>query len=101
MLKREESKVDSFANQISDLEAQGADLAEEIFYLRSKLDLPPTELDLTNFKKVKAVELERFKSLNHTLQTEIDKMEEERLDLKSQLRLRALEVRIDFDGFLI
>ena len=100
-MKREESKVDSYANQISDLEAQGADLAEEIFYLRSKLDLPPTELDLSNFKKVKAVELERFKSLNHTLQIEIDKMEEERLDLKSQLRLRALEVRILFEEFLI
>lgn len=91
-LKKEENKVDAFAKQLSDLEAQGSDLAEENFYLRSKLDLPPTDLDLSNFKKVKAVELEKLKSLNFTLQSEIDKMEEERLALKSQLRLRALEV---------
>ena len=96
-LKKEENKVDAFAKQLSDLEAQGSDLAEENFYLRSKLDLPPTDLDLSNFKKVKAVELEKLKSLNFTLQSEIDKMEEERLALKSQLRLRALEVSLFYN----
>ena len=75
-------------------------MAEENFLLRSKLDLPPTQLDLSNFKRVKAVELERIKSLNFTLQNEIDKMEEERLDLKSQLRLRALEVQMQYLGYL-
>lgn len=90
-VKMVDEKSANLVQQITDLEAQGSDLAEENFILRSKLELPPTDIDVSNFKRLKAVELEKVKSLNFTLQGEIDRLEEERLSLKSQLRLRALE----------
>ncbi len=90
-LRHEDDKAAKLTQEITHLESQGADFAEENFYLRAKLDLPPTEIDISNFKRVKAVELEQTKALNHTLQGEIDHLEEERLQLKSQLRLRALD----------
>ena len=52
-----EARINSLTEKINDLESQGADLAEDNFALREKLGLPATELDLGNFKQVKAIEL--------------------------------------------
>ena len=52
-----EARINSLTEKINDLESQGADLAEDNFALREKLGLPATELDLSNFKQVKAIEL--------------------------------------------
>jgi centrosomal protein CEP290 len=60
-LKGKDRKVDERINlltvKINDLESQGAELAEDNFALREKLGLPASDLDLTNFKLVKAVQL--------------------------------------------
>ncbi|KAJ3315578.1 hypothetical protein HDV04_001992 [Boothiomyces sp. JEL0838] len=72
-----EKEIIGYTAKISDFEAQ--------------LGLGESKLDFTNFKKLKVVELEKTKALVLTLQQEIDKLEEERLQFKSKLRLQAME----------
>lgn len=74
-------------------------MAEEIILLRSKLDMDFTDLDLENFKNSKLIELvrmflikEQSKSLIITLKDEIEKLENERIELKSKMRLNAMNV---------
>ncbi|KAJ3256947.1 hypothetical protein HK103_005065 [Boothiomyces macroporosus] len=86
-----EKEIIGYTAKISDFEAQCSDLIEENYGLRSQLGLGESKLDFTNFKKLKVVELEKTKALVLTLQQEIDKLEEERLQFKSKLRLQAME----------
>ena len=81
-----EKHVAEYVERIADLESQGADLAEENIALRDKLQIPFTSLNLSNFKNSKLIELEKTKVLVFTLQNEIEKLEEERIELKSKLR---------------
>jgi hypothetical protein len=67
--------------------------------MRSKLDMDFTDLDLENFKNSKLIELvriflikEQSKSLIITLKDEIEKLENERIELKSKMRLNAMNV---------
>jgi chromosome segregation ATPase len=87
----QEKQLEELTTNINDLEAQGEDLVEENCALRSQLGLEFTKIDLSNFKNLKMVELEKAKSLILTLKAEIDKLEEERILLKSRVRLQALE----------
>lgn len=79
------------AKSVSDFQMQASDLAEENVVLRQKLGMQPTQLDISNLKISQVTELEKAKSLNVTLRSEIDGLEEERLDLKKKLRLHAME----------
>jgi chromosome segregation ATPase len=87
----QEKQIEEMTTNINDLEAQGEDLVEENCALRGQLGLEFTKIDLSNFKNSKMVELEKAKSLILTLKAEIDKLEEERIALKSKVRLQALE----------
>nr|KAJ3422939.1 hypothetical protein HK105_005441 [Polyrhizophydium stewartii] len=85
-------EVDEHVQRINDLQAQNGDLAEENEELRIQLGLgQDTPIDLTNIRNTRAVELERSKSLNIRLHDEIEKLEEERLELKAALRFHAIE----------
>ena len=86
-----EKQCHEYIKKVSDLEFQAADLAEEVVALREKLGLPFTEIDISNFKNIKLVELEQTKSLVKTLQDEIEKLEEERIELKSKLRFNTMK----------
>ncbi|KAJ1345213.1 hypothetical protein BSLG_000727 [Batrachochytrium salamandrivorans] len=81
-----------YVRQINNLEAHTGDLIEENQELRSRLGIKKdTSIDLSNLQHVKALEAEKSKSLNIRLREEIDRLEEERLQLKAALRLQALE----------
>lgn len=86
-----EKQLDEYSKTINDLEMQNADFIEENAALRGELGKEFTSLDVSNFKKLKIVELEQSKSLILTLKGEIDKLEEERIALKAKLRLKALD----------
>lgn len=67
-------------------------MLEENEEFRHRLGLTSkTSIDLSNIRHLRSIELEQTKSLNETLKTEIDKLESERLELKSQMRVHSLE----------
>jgi hypothetical protein len=67
-------------------------MLEENEELRHRLGITDkTPIDLSNIRHLRSVELEQTKSLNSTLQTEIEKLEVERLDLKAKMRVYSLE----------
>ncbi|KAJ3336777.1 hypothetical protein HDU93_002170 [Gonapodya sp. JEL0774] len=69
------------------------DLAEECDVLRGRLGMPEVDKSLTDGSRMRHyAELEELRTVNVTLRKEIDALEEERLKLKSELRLRAVEV---------
>ena len=87
-----EREIAEHVVKLNDLEAQASDLAEENAEFRRQLGLDPsTKIDLTNLKKLKIVELEQAQSLIITLKKEIESLEEERIQLKSSLRMQAME----------
>ena len=86
-----EKQCHEYIKKVSDLECQAADLAEEVVALRERLGLPFTGIDISNFKNIKLVELEQTKSLVKTLQDEIEKLEEERIELKNKLRFNTMK----------
>jgi chromosome segregation ATPase len=93
-LKIDDREIRRLAQKVTDLESQSSDLAEENLVLREKLGLASSDIDTSNLKVGHAVELERLESLNATLQSEIEKLEEERIQLKKRVRLQAMEVRL-------
>ncbi|TPX47954.1 hypothetical protein SeMB42_g03165 [Synchytrium endobioticum] len=88
-----DKEVLELTNRINDYDAQVSDFLEENSELRRRLGIDEkTDIDVSNLSaKNHLVELEQVKALNQTLHNEIDRLEEERVLLKSQLRMRALE----------
>ncbi|CAH1800117.1 unnamed protein product [Owenia fusiformis] len=66
------------------------DLEEENESYRAKLGLDPKEpVDLTEFRKVKAIQQQKDRALNGVLQKEVERLEEERIELKNRIRKLA------------
>ncbi|KAJ3076959.1 hypothetical protein HDU98_010253 [Podochytrium sp. JEL0797] len=86
-----DKEIATLTKRINDFEQQASDFLEENEELRSRLGIKTgTKIDLSNVQAIKAVELERAKGLTIALQKEVDSLEQERLKLKEQLRLQAL-----------
>ncbi|KNC97427.1 uncharacterized protein SPPG_09464 [Spizellomyces punctatus DAOM BR117] len=82
----------SRTQQINEWERRLGDLIDENQELRRLLGMDEkSSVDVTNVKHIRTVELEKARALNEQLQQEIDRLEEERLQLKASLRLRAME----------
>ncbi|KAK6098993.1 40S ribosomal protein S26 [Batrachochytrium dendrobatidis] len=78
--------------QINHLESQMGDAIEENQELRARLGMDKnSRFDIDAYRKSKTVEAEKSNALNIHLRQEIDRLEEERLQLKSGLRFQALE----------
>ncbi|KAI9202124.1 uncharacterized protein BJ171DRAFT_515759 [Polychytrium aggregatum] len=87
-----DKEIADLTSKVNDLTAQAEDFYEENQQLRARLGTKEkTKIDVSNLKLEKDIELEQTRALNSTLQNEISRLEEERLALKSQLRLQALE----------
>lgn len=92
-LKIDDREIRRLTKKVNDLEAQAGDLAEENIVLRDQLGINENSpIDTTNLKVGHAIEIERLKSLNSTLTSEIEKLEEQRIDLLKKIRLQAMEV---------
>lgn len=66
------------------------DIEEENEELRFKLGMDPRDpLDLTEFRKNKELRKEEEKALNFILQKEVERLEDERIELKKKIRKLA------------
>ncbi|CAC5417989.1 unnamed protein product [Mytilus coruscus] len=83
-------QIEELTQVINKIEMKFNDLEEENEDLRYRLGLDPREpIDLTEFKANKSKRKEEEKALNFILQREIEKLEDERIDLKKKMRKMA------------
>ena len=93
-----EKHINEHIKTISDLDQKSGALVDENIVLRSKLGQPLSQVDISNFKNSKLVELEQIKILVGTLQNEIEKLEDERIELKTKLRFNSLHSKVDTES---
>ncbi|XP_075130641.1 centrosomal protein of 290 kDa [Leptodactylus fuscus] len=91
-LKIRDREIQTFTTDINKLELKINDILDENEDLRERLGLDPkTVIDLTEFKNVKALKQQQYRSENQVLLKEIEQLEEERIELKKQVRKLAHE----------
>ncbi|ORX42993.1 hypothetical protein BCR36DRAFT_586919 [Piromyces finnis] len=91
-VKLRDKNIIEQTEKINKLEKELDTFFEENDILRREMGLPEGKvINPSSSLMKKNLELEKLRSMNAALQDEIDKMEEERLSLKAQLRLNAVE----------
>uniref|UniRef100_A0A670YE84 Centrosomal protein 290 n=1 Tax=Pseudonaja textilis TaxID=8673 RepID=A0A670YE84_PSETE len=91
-LKIRNNEIETLIKEVNKLEFKINDLLDENEDLREKLGLDPqTMIDLTELKNSKALKQQQYKAENQVLLKEIERLEEERVTLKQQIRKLAQE----------
>ncbi|KAG9490439.1 hypothetical protein GDO78_006008 [Eleutherodactylus coqui] len=91
-LKIRDREIETFTTDINKLELKINDILDENEDLRERLGLDPkTVIDLTDFRNVKALKQQQYRAENQVLLKEIERLEEERVELKKQVRKLAQE----------
>ncbi|KAJ3022309.1 hypothetical protein HKX48_006496 [Thoreauomyces humboldtii] len=91
-LRAKEKEILTRTQQLNVLERQVGEFVDENTALRQRLGIKEaSKIDVSNIQDILSVELEKSKALTSRLRTEIDGLEEERLQMKSTMRLHALE----------
>ncbi|KAG8439537.1 hypothetical protein GDO86_005659 [Hymenochirus boettgeri] len=91
-IKVKDQEIESLIKDINKLGIKTNDILDENEELKERLGLDPkTMIDLTEFKNIKALKHQQYRAENQILLKEIERLEEERIQLKQQIRKLAQE----------
>ncbi|XP_075712918.1 centrosomal protein of 290 kDa [Rhinoderma darwinii] len=91
-LKIRDREIETLTTDINKLELKVNEVLDENEDFRERLGLDPkTVIDLTEYKNVKALKQQQYRAENQVLLKEIERLEEERVELKKQVRKLAQE----------
>ncbi|NWY65941.1 CE290 protein, partial [Erithacus rubecula] len=91
-VKIREHEIESLIKEVNKLELKINDFLDENEELRERLGLEPKiMIDLNDFRNSKALKQQQFRAENQILLQEIERLEEERIELKKHIRRLAQE----------
>ncbi|NXB78260.1 CE290 protein, partial [Donacobius atricapilla] len=91
-VKIREHEIESLIKEVNKLELKINDFLDENEELRERLGLEPkTVIDLNEFRNSKTLKQQQYRAENQILLQEIERLEEERIELKKHIRKLAQE----------